>query len=130
MGKLKSICRNCETEFSYYSGQSTGKFCSNTCQGEFKVKSSLKEGIVLTRAMRKYVNSLGDKCTECGQGRIWNDKPLTLQIDHIDGDVLNNNLENLRLLCPNCHTQTETWGVNNISDENRFKLATSKKTQK
>ena len=47
-------------------------------------------------------------CTMCGLGPEWNEKPLTLELDHIDGDRLNNELSNLRLLCPNCHAQTET----------------------
>lgn len=49
-------------------------------------------------------------CAECGMSPEWNGKPLTLQVDHIDGDRFNNVLENLRFLCPNCHTQTETFG--------------------
>lgn len=50
----------------------------------------------------------------CGVGTIWNGKVLTLQIDHIDGDFLNNQLENLRFICPNCHTQTENFGRKNV----------------
>lgn len=49
-----------------------------------------------------------DACAICGIGPEWNGKPLTLELDHIDGDRLNNELSNLRLLCPNCHAQTET----------------------
>ena len=41
--------------------------------------------------------------------QIWNDKKLSLQLDHINGDNSDNRLENLRFLCPNCHTQTETY---------------------
>ena len=40
-----------------------------------------------------------------------NGKKITLQLDHIDGDNNNNKLENLRFLCPNCHSQTETHSV-------------------
>ena len=39
----------------------------------------------------------------------WNNKPLSMQLDHIDGDPHNHKLENLRLICPNCHSQTETY---------------------
>lgn len=47
---------------------------------------------------------------ECGQGKIWNGQPLKMTIDHIDGDCLNNIKTNLRFLCPNCHSQTNTFG--------------------
>lgn len=50
------------------------------------------------------------QCAECSQGPEWNKKPLDIQIDHIDGDSLNNQRENLQFLCPNCHTQTPTYG--------------------
>lgn len=53
------------------------------------------------------------KCSECGITSTWNGKPLTLQLDHVDGDATNNEKPNLRWLCPNCHTQTETYGSKN-----------------
>lgn len=49
------------------------------------------------------------KCISCNLGREWNGKPLILHLDHADGDFSNNKLSNLRFLCPNCHTQTETY---------------------
>lgn len=50
-----------------------------------------------------------DKCELCGQLPQWNGKPLVLQLDHINGDHFDNRLENLRIVCPNCHTQTDTF---------------------
>jgi hypothetical protein len=54
-------------------------------------------------------NLLEDKCDGCGLGPSWNGRKLTLQLDHIDGDRMNNARDNLRLLCPNCHSQTDTF---------------------
>lgn len=52
---------------------------------------------------------LEDKCSECGLKDQWNGKLLVLQIDHINGEHDDNRIENLRLLCPNCHSQTDTF---------------------
>lgn len=59
-------------------------------------------------------NILLEVCVECGLKNEWNNKPIRLQLDHIDGDRTNNELSNLRFLCPNCHSQTDTWGAKNI----------------
>lgn len=58
-------------------------------------------------------NLLEDKCAICGLGNKWNNELLTLQLDHINGISDDNRLENLRVLCPNCHSQTKTYGARN-----------------
>lgn len=52
---------------------------------------------------------LKNECYECGMGPLWNNIPLVLQMDHINGIRNDNRISNLRILCPNCHTQTDTF---------------------
>lgn len=56
----------------------------------------------------------GNQCALCGLPPEWNGKPLVFQIDHVDGDRTNNDPTNWRMLCANCHTQTDTFGGRNI----------------
>lgn len=66
-----------------------------------------------------------NECATCGLGPEWNGKPLTLQLDHIDGNRTNDRKENLRLLCPNCHTQTPTYGGKSNKDKKLLDLTCS-----
>jgi 5-methylcytosine-specific restriction endonuclease McrA len=54
-----------------------------------------------------------EQCSECGLPPEWNGKSIVLQIDHKDGNGVNNSPYNVRFLCPNCHSQTETFGTRN-----------------
>jgi 5-methylcytosine-specific restriction endonuclease McrA len=52
------------------------------------------------------------RCEECGL-TTWRGGPLSLELHHVNGDGHDNRLENLQILCPNCHSQTDTWGGRN-----------------
>ncbi len=75
----------------------------NFLNGLLVERSSLK-----THLSREY----GYFCAICSISE-WQGKKISLQLDHIDGDAGNNNPANLRLICPNCHSQTETFGSKN-----------------
>lgn len=59
-------------------------------------------------------NRLEYKCAICGNIGIWNGQKLTLQLDHINGIHNDHRIENLRFLCPNCHSATETYAGKNV----------------
>ncbi len=80
-------------------------FCSNS-----KASQSL---------LRKYYLEKVDYCcSECG-GSKWMGKDLKLEVDHKDGVRRNNDLSNLRLLCPNCHSLTETYKAKNVKGKKK-----------
>jgi len=68
------------------------------------------------------------ECSECNISNVYNNKPITLQLDHINGIHNDNQLINLRWLCPNCHTQTDTYGSKRLKipklESTRFKSRT------
>lgn len=89
-------------------------FVENSSYGNELIKSRIIEDRLI-----EYV------CTECGLKDNWNGKIIILDLDHINGINSDNRLENLRFLCPNCHSQTPTYkgrnknkGVKLVSDEN------------
>lgn len=67
---------------------------------------------------KKYIikfNIIPYKCRECLLESIWNNRPISLQLEHINGDSTDNRIENLCFLCPNCHSQTDTYAGKNRS---------------
>jgi DNA-directed RNA polymerase subunit L len=100
------------------------RFCSNKCQSNYKYhqyvlvwQSNNKNGIkgIITKNISRYLKRFllekyGEKCSLCR----WNKKhPITgkvpIEVDHIDGNSENNSENNLRLLCPNCHSLTPNF---------------------
>lgn len=95
---------------SHFTGQKTNLGNKNkvgiTPEEFFKkdklIKSSDLMKKILSSKLKEY------RCENCGL-TTWQDKEIRLQVHHIDGDHLNNELDNLQLLCPNCHSQTDNF---------------------
>lgn len=112
---VKNRCENLGISFPQ------NKYVPNTEQANKKHRISDKDFFVKgierdNKGIRKRILQNGYieyKCAICSQKPVWNNKSLVLQIDHINGDHLDNRLENIRFLCPNCHSQTDTFSGKN-----------------
>ncbi|WP_406462685.1 HNH endonuclease [Streptomyces sp. NBC_00111] len=78
-----------------------------------EILQRLESGSARTRTtlLRRALDDIGvpHLCSACGIGDTWQGKRLVLEIDHVSGDHLDNRSDNLRYLCPSCHSQTETF---------------------
>jgi endogenous inhibitor of DNA gyrase (YacG/DUF329 family) len=130
----KFNCVRCGKEGVHYHSQSKGLYCSVQCQQWLIIEKKMIAGNCnYSHGIRRWCyGNLPQVCCMCGTGSEWNGKPLRLQVDHKDGNTKNNKRENLRMICPNCHTQTDNWGVNNASKEGveKMKEAGIKSSQK
>lgn len=77
----------------------------------FVENSKVSQNALRNRVKRD--NLIPYKCAICGNNGEWNNKPLTLTLDHINGNRTDNRLENLQYVCPNCDRQQETFGSKN-----------------
>ncbi|OIV36652.1 hypothetical protein BIV57_15120 [Mangrovactinospora gilvigrisea] len=112
---LKMRIAEWEIDTSHFLGQSHFRGCVSPLRRrpeEVLVRrrpgSSRVRSVMLTRALIE--SGRPPVCEGCGNNGTWLGKKITLHVDHIDGDWLNCTAGNLRFLCPNCHSQTPTFG--------------------
>ena len=122
-----NICKNCSKEFTP-GRNTTGTYCTNKCQQDFQYKSYINKWKAkevsgnnntktysLSAHVKKHVLEAANyTCSICGWDKRHPIDNLPLvEIDHIDGNASNSFEENLRVLCPNCHSMTETFKARN-----------------
>jgi hypothetical protein len=124
-----AICVACEKEIRYKKTNITKsglRYCNNQCQMDYKAsvyitkwlsgeEDGLQKKNKITRTSNHIVTYMRKEETCCQICKLseWNGLPVPMEMDHIDGDALNNKRNNLRMLCRNCHAQTDTFGSRN-----------------
>jgi hypothetical protein len=111
----KGVCRNCGKPLEHKDRDQV--YCGRDCDLAHKkarviqqIEAGLRNSPPLIR--RYLIGARGYKCESCGLNE-WLGQAIPLQVDHTDGDAGNNVLSNLKLLCPNCHALTPTFGSKN-----------------
>lgn len=130
------ICLECGK--TYKNKNTNSKFCSNECASKYRVDIQinkwlngdlkLKDTCDLSLSIRRFLyERVNYKCEICGfEGYNKSTGNTILQLHHIDGDSTNNSIENIQVLCPNCHAMTDNFmGLNKgkSSRKNRYKKA-------
>jgi len=130
----KKFCLNCGEDIS---NRYQNKYCNSQCQREYeykqyildwqnKEKSGTKGKVQVSGYIRRYLfDKFNSKCEICNWGETNKySNSIPLEIHHKDGDCTNNREENLSLLCPCCHSLTNTYrGLNSgIGNDTRYKL--------
>lgn len=119
--RLRKFLEKNGYDISHWTGQSWSKDLTVLTDNRVWTKYSKEEvfsenskaSTCLLRKLIKKYNLLENKCAHCGLVDTWNGKPLNLQLDHISGNRHDQRIENLRWLCPNCHSQTDTFTSKN-----------------
>lgn len=112
---LKKKLNEFNVDYSHFTGQRwnenpnnpiyRGKYLPNLCEHSSLSSANAKE-LVYRLGLKK------NKCEKCGLSE-WQGEPLVCELHHINGDSTDNRIENLVILCPNCHSQTDNFRSRN-----------------
>jgi len=107
---LKKAIKHYDLNISHFSGQAWNKGKSleprRSLEQYLNNEAPIQSNKLRNRLLKQEV--FPHQCSLCKRKK-WFNLPIPLELDHINGDNKNNNLSNLRLLCPNCHAQTATF---------------------
>ena len=123
------ICSNCGKEICNENQSGLCINCYHLKQNKTKIllwkqtgKTGTKVSSHIPNVIREYIlDKQNGKCKICNIPPVWNGKQLNFILDHIDGDASNNHENNLRLICPNCDSQLDTYKSKNKNSARNFR---------
>ena len=135
-GKTRN-CKNCD-KIILLSNWNKQQFCNKKCEGEYKSKKAYEDYLLNPEkhctALYSPVNfkkfilaEQNNKCAKCGIEPIWMNIILIFVLDHIDGNASNNRRENMRMICPNCDSQLDTYKSKNKNSARKERYLLMKK---
>jgi len=120
--KPEHKCKNCGKNIN-----NTHWYCSDECKKKSNPSTFLSDDDIFTKnssrsrnfIKKKFMKFIKNECSICGQLPEWQGIKLVMVLDHINGVPNDNRKENLRLVCPNCNSQLETFTSKNIAFQKR-----------
>ena len=129
----REICRRLECRIdtleSYlkkmnieYAGNQGTRRLRTVSDDQWFTENSVRSNNCIRKRILNY-NLIAYECRLCDVIDSWNGSEINLHLDHINGDNRDNRLDNLRFLCPNCHSQTDTYCAGNITNKGMKKVS-------
>jgi hypothetical protein len=100
-------------------------YCSSPCMGRHRrrqaIEAAASQGVGTAPTFKRLLlETHGEKCWECGESE-WLGHPIPLELEHVDGNSENNSLDNLKILCCNCHALTPTYKAKNVGNGRHYR---------
>jgi len=137
--RQKNTCYNCNE--LYLSTNKHSKYCSKKCNIAHRMdekynyylnnQKEFEKVIITGRFLKKHILKEQNNCCDiCKNKNEWNGKPIVFVLDHINGDASNNRRENIRLVCPNCDSQLDTFKSKNKNSSRKERYFLNYKNKK
>lgn len=109
--RVRPLCNQYGIDYSHFTGQASNRgkvFLTKKRDINLYLSNELPINSHNLK-LRLFQDGIKERCCEVCHLDVWNEKPIPIQLHHLDGNSANNNLSNLQIICPNCHAQTSSY---------------------